>query len=82
MDATEVTESLDQAWSKIEEGIALVRFASYLIENDKERDRWERVLLELTRLERHILRIVFLWDLSPSGEQIRRRSLQASTPSE
>jgi hypothetical protein len=82
MDATEVTESLDQAWGKIEEGIALVRFASYLIENDKEKDRWEKVLLELTRLERRILRIVFLWDQSPSGEQIRRRSLQASTPSE
>ena len=82
MDATEVTESLDQAWGKIEEGIALIRFASYLLENDTERARWEKTIEALTKLERSILRIVFLWDQSPSGEQIRRRSLQASTPSE
>lgn len=79
---TEVTESLDQAWGKIAEGIALARFTSYLLENDTEREKWEKTIFELQRLERAILRVVNRWDMSPLGERIRRRYSQASTPSE
>jgi len=69
---SEVTQVLEAAWKLIKEGRELIGFATQLIMNTTERQRWVRCRRIVERLGGDVQMLLAAWDESPTGQKVRQ----------